>query len=86
MNLRKRLEERRKAGFDLEQVMNLFGGGLIAVLGLILIPAPAPGGLIFVAGMALLGTECEIIARCMDAAEASVRSWIEGLRQFARAR
>jgi hypothetical protein len=69
LRLRQRRQAARTGCCPGEKCVNLLGGSALAVLGVLLIPAPGPGLLLFAAGMALLGTEFEGIARAMDGAE-----------------
>jgi hypothetical protein len=72
-----------------EKCVNILGGSLLAIFGILLIPAPGPGSLFFGIGMALLGTEFLFIARAMDVAELKAREllaevigrWRYGLRR-----
>jgi hypothetical protein len=80
VRLRERRQEKRKGYSLFDKCVNVLGGSFLVILGLILIPTPGPGVLTIALGMALLGTEFLIIARCMDTAEMKARAHL-GLLQ-----
>lgn len=60
--------------WSLGKVFNIVGGIAIAIVGVILLPAPGPGTLIIFAGLGLLGSEFLPIARALDWAELRLRA------------
>jgi hypothetical protein len=81
IGLRNRRQAGRQGNCHTERCVNVLGGGLVAIFGIAMLPAPGPGSLIFTLGMALLGTEFEGVARIMDAAELRMRRCLDDLRQ-----
>ncbi|HZG66049.1 MAG TPA: PGPGW domain-containing protein [Herpetosiphonaceae bacterium] len=53
----------------------IVGGLVLAVGGLLLVPAPGPGWLVTFFGLGLLGSEFEPVARALDSAEIRLRVW-----------
>lgn len=80
VRLRERRQSKRTGGCMGEKCVNILGGSLLVILGLLMIPAPGPGVLTIGIGMALLGTEFLVIARCMDAAESKGRAQLAEIR------
>lgn len=56
-------------------------GGLVALIGLILVPYPGPGWLIVFAGLAILSTEFEFAGRALEYARGKYDAWTEWLKQ-----
>jgi len=81
ISLRNRRQAGREGNCRSEKCLNVLGGGLVAIFGLAMLPAPGPGSLVFTLGMALLGTEFEGVARFMDASELRIRGCFDEVRQ-----
>lgn len=59
------------------------GAGLaIVAAGVLLMPAPGPGWLIFILGLSLVGSDVAVVARGMDWAEVQVRAAGAWARRF----
>jgi len=59
------------------------GAGLgVAAVGVILMPAPGPGWLIFILGLALVGSDIGFVARGLDWFELKARAVWEWIRSF----
>ncbi len=56
-------------------------GGLVALMGLVLVPYPGPGWLIVFAGLAILSTEFEFAGRALDYAKGKYDAWIDWLKR-----
>ena len=80
VKLREYRQSKRTSCCPGEKCVNIVGGSLLVILGLLMIPAPGPGVLTIGLGMALLGTEFLVIARCMDAAEFKGRAQLAEIR------
>ncbi len=71
-----RCERRQKQagpGFNWKRFANVAGGIVLTLLGLFLLPAPGPGSIVVVAGLALLGSEFLFLARFLDWSEVKGR-------------
>jgi uncharacterized protein (TIGR02611 family) len=55
-------------------------GLIVTIVGLVLIPAPGPGTIIFFLGLSLLGSEFLPLAKFLDKAELRLRPWVEKAR------
>lgn len=55
-------------------------GGLVALIGLILVPYPGPGWLVVFAGLAILSTEFEFASRALDFARGKYDAWADWLK------
>ena len=60
--------------FSLGKILNIVFGLAIAVVGIILIPAPGPGAIIVFVGLGLIGSEFLPIARALDRTEVRLRA------------
>jgi hypothetical protein len=82
------LHEARRKDPDLrlhsEKWVNLSAGAGIAIVGLVMMPAPGPGIPIFLVGLALLATELHAFAALLDRTELLVRSWFGSRRKRVR--
>ena len=70
--------QRRKAsakggGFNFRRLANIGLGLLITAAGVFFLPAPGPGTVVLLVGLALLGSEVKFIARFLDWAEVRLR-------------
>lgn len=63
------------------KALALAGGWLIVLLGLVMLPAPGPGMLVVVAGLATLASVSKTAAQGLDAAELMLRRGWERLRR-----
>lgn len=75
-----RLRRRRETGGPL-RLLRLFGGAVISLLGLVLVPLPGPGILIVLAGAALMAGESGRLARRLDRTELWLRERLPGRRR-----
>ncbi len=66
-------EGRRGKRSTAGHIGRLIAGVLLSVVGVVLMPAPGPGMLVVVLGLALLAHESLTVARILDAAELRVR-------------
>ncbi len=74
-----RYERRRRATkgrFNWSRVVNIVLGLALLAVGLIMMPAPGPGAIIVLPGLALLGSEFLFLAKALDWAEPRVRAVI----------
>jgi len=55
-------------------------GGIVALVGLVLVPYPGPGWLIVFAGLAILATEFEFASRVLDYAKGKYDQWAAWLK------
>lgn len=55
-------------------------GGIVALVGLVLVPYPGPGWLIVFAGLAILATEFEFASRVLDYAKGKYDQWTDWLK------
>lgn len=84
---RDRYERRQKQagkGFNWHRFLNVGGGVIVVLLGLVLMPAPGPGGLVAVVGLALLGSEFLGLAKFLDWAEVKGRRMIKRILSWWR--
>ncbi|HUR42125.1 MAG TPA: hypothetical protein VM240_13250 [Verrucomicrobiae bacterium] len=65
--------ERTKNYGPLRRGLTLFGGGVLVVVGLILMPLPGPGILIAAVGGAVMSGQSRRVARWLDAVEVWLR-------------
>lgn len=56
-------------------------GGVVALVGLVLVPYPGPGWLIVFAGLAILSTEFEFAQKVLDYAKGKYDAWVEWLKR-----
>ncbi len=56
-------------------------GGLVALIGLILVPYPGPGWLIVFAGLAILATEFSFAARLLAYTRGIYNKWVAWLKR-----
>ena len=78
-----RYERRQRSShgrWDRQTVINILLGIAIAAAGIVLVPAPGPGGLVTLLGLGLLGSEFAPVARALDSAEVRVRAILEPVR------
>ena len=75
-------QNQRSHRWTFASAATIIGGLLIAGLGIVLIPAPGPGAMIVLLGLALLGSEFEFIARFLDWAERTLRPSYEWAKKF----
>lgn len=71
--------------FDLTKLLNVGGGILILLTGLVLVPAPGPGWLVVFFGLGLLGSEFLAVARFLDRSEVQLRKGSRRARTLWRA-
>jgi len=69
-----RRKKESRGSFQWSKAIYIMGGLLLTAVGLFLMPAPGPGGVVVIAGLALLGSEFLVLARLMDWAEPKVRA------------
>ena len=69
-----RRQETSHGQWDKRSVINIVLGIAIALVGLLLIPAPGPGFIVAFLGLGLLGSEFAPIARALDWAEVKARA------------
>lgn len=72
--------------WDKRSAINIALGITIAVVGLVLVPAPGPGFIVVFLGLGLLGSEFAPIARALDRAEVkghAVVGWAKGVWEHA---
>ncbi len=77
-----RRQQAEHGHWDKGTVINIVLGIAIALVGLLLIPAPGPGFIVAFLGLGLLGSEFAPIARALDWAEVKVRAvtdWAKGV-------
>ncbi|NKF24576.1 PGPGW domain-containing protein [Solimonas marina] len=55
------------------RMLQLGGGAVITVIGVIMMPAPGPGTLVVIAGAALMAGESRSVARALDGTERRIR-------------
>ena len=55
-------------------------GGVVALVGLVLVPYPGPGWLIVFAGLAILSTEFEFARKVLDYAKGKYDAWVDWLK------
>jgi uncharacterized protein (TIGR02611 family) len=67
----RRRENRRNS--RMSHVLKIGGGGIILLAGLFFMPAPGPGSLVAVLGLALLADEFRFLARLLDTSEVRLR-------------
>jgi len=58
-----------------KKVLVAIVGGLVALVGLVLVPYPGPGWLIVFAGLAILSTEFEFAAKVLKYAKGKYDAW-----------
>jgi len=63
------------SGWPAGRIASVTGTFALLFLGLLMIPAPGPGGLVVLFAAALLASEFLFIARSLDYLEQKVRSW-----------
>lgn len=56
-------------------------GGLVALIGIVLIPYPGPGWLVVFAGLAILATEFDFAQRVLDWLKNKYDAWVEWLKR-----
>ena len=83
-NLYRRRREKRTGLHAGERWVIMIGGAGLALVGLILVPAPGPGWLVVAMGLGLLGSEVLSIARFLDASECKLRGWASAARKLWR--
>lgn len=75
-------QHQRNHRWTLTSIATIIAGLVIAGVGIVLIPAPGPGVLIAVFGLALLGSEFEFVARFLDWLECRARPSYEWTKKF----
>lgn len=73
----KHYQQRREAhASSLRHILILCAGALIALAGLVLMPAPGPGMVVVAGGAALLAGESKMVAKLLDRIELAARKLI----------
>ncbi|MEO8449610.1 MAG: PGPGW domain-containing protein [Gemmatimonadota bacterium] len=75
-----RSRKSRPSGFV--KAARIGAGIVLAVGGIVLMPAPGPGWLVFTAGLALLASDLAFVARGLDRTEVAGRKTAKRLRRF----
>ncbi len=65
----RRRQSQGASGIGLRRIVNIAAGILITLAGLFFLPAPGPGMVIIVIGLALLASELHFVAKQLDRAE-----------------